>query len=676
MNTNLLKNSIRIKNLTSKNIKKEFLLRASDTFLSIVNSVKSGDINLNCSKAVINKIDFLEVFITKDKKSNKICADILLSQNRGQFNFFVNSDYLMARENNSNKIYKDFKNYLINGDLKIKRVEKKRKRLVAKRRINRINRNIPKVLFFKNILNSPDKERDSSWYHMGTLYIISALKYCRNRNISVIMSDSKISLDEGKFITEQDELEHILKNNPDINFIGITLFESYFEKVASLVKFIRKHSKAFIAVGGIMSSLAPKHVFVHLPEVNFIIRGQGEKIVTEIIDVLGAANIDSVLSREQEDKLNTLEGMLFFNCNTLISSNLDKLNLINNYDESKIDFSVVERNDVRNGINLYTSYGCNYSCYFCTTLFKNKFNSKSLENIDYILNDYKSTLIKLFGSFKNIPALAFGLSFYDDDFLGDAKRAIGFFRYIRNSPFHINFFQTGINSFFIRDKRKRINSKLLNSILPNLFKPKINIDELHLSGPIQDRTWIYIGTENFCDEELDRLGKGYKFQDISVVVNELSKKQIYQAHHMILANTHTSLDNIIDNLIKISKLKRAYGEYFNILHPVTSNLVSLFPSVSYRKIINSNLQNNLKVRKRLKINFYPEFDYPLIDKDIPRDGIVSKIADNSNLMFQKDRYYLNIFQNLLNFLNKLPEVRKQKNKNHIDKIIAGLKQAL
>ncbi len=110
-----------------------------------------------------------------------------------------------------------------------------------------------KVLLFKKIMSSSEKE-NNQWMATGTQYLASSLK---KEGAKIIFSNSGISLKRNEFITDLKELREILKENSDINFIAITLTESYFEKAEKLIKFLRKKTKAFIGVGGIMPTLTP-----------------------------------------------------------------------------------------------------------------------------------------------------------------------------------------------------------------------------------------------------------------------------------------------------------------------------------------------------------------------------------------------------------------------------------
>jgi len=493
----------------------------------------------------------------------------------------------------------------------------------------------PKILLFRNIFNSPDKEKNQ-WVSPGTLYLASSLKRAGFR---VVFSDSKISLEEDEFITGKKELEKILKDNPDINFIGISLCEDFFEKAQKLIEFLRKRTDAFIGVGGVMPTLTPEHVFVHLPGINFLVRGAGEFIFPALVKILAGKNINSRLDKKEKDKLCKLQGFAFRNKYYSVWSSLGEINKLRDYDRSVLDFSFLNKDDLTEGLNLFTSRGCFNNCFFCTTPGKGEYIAKSFANLKKILKDYHKRLKTIFGN--EIPAYAFNLSFNDDDFLADSKRVLDFFSYLGNSPFRINFFQTGINSFFkMKNGRytNEINRKLLNGFSPLIFS--------------SDKSSVYIGTENFCDSELARLGKGYDFSRVEKVVDALAKKQIYQVHHFIASNQLTTPQDLLDNLIKIAILKIRYGEYFKILVPIIPYLVSFYPSASYKIALTKKREKFLNIKRVLSLKGQPKYDYPLVANDIPMSAVTRKIIPILYNLFLNERDYAKILGTALEYFKQ------------------------
>jgi len=500
----------------------------------------------------------------------------------------------------------------------------------------------PTVLLFKNIFYSQRKE-ENDWISQATLYLASALK---KEQINVTFSSFKFFKNREDLKRGYKKLEELLKKNPDINFIGISLCEDFFEEAKRLIAFIRKRTDAFIGIGCVMPTLTPRPVFMHLPKINFLIRGAGEVIFPRLVKILDDKNINSRLDSRTRQDLLQLPGFVFRNKDETFFSSPEIINELQNYDSSVLDFSFIERENLSEGLNLFTSRGCYNNCFFCTTPGKGKFIAKSFEDLKKILNDYRKRIREIFGN--TIPPDVYKISFNDDDFLADPKRAISFFHYLKDSPFYINFFQTGINSFYKRrDNRYTdiMNRELSTSISPAVF------------GQQKNRTDLYIGTENFCDKELKRLGKGYGFSKIKKAVKTLSDNKIYQAHHLIASNQLTAPEDIMDNLIRICGLRFLHGAYFRVLDPIIPHLVSLFPSISYKKVIAEKRKKYLNIKKTLSLKGHPEYDYPLVENDIPVNTITREIIPIISGLFSTEKDYLKILDLTLCHLLILSEKR-------------------
>lgn len=513
-----------------------------------------------------------------------------------------------------------------------------------------------KILLFKNILNSSENSGGQG-LSLATLYLASSLK---KAGFEVILSSSQISLGKGDFITRKEELIKILKENPEINFIGLSLCEAFFEKAQILIKFLRKRTKAFIGVGGSMPTLTPKHVLTHLPEINFLIRGNGEEIFPRLVKILNGRNIDSPLINKTKKELSELKGFLFKKDESLIYSKLEQINHLKNTADL-IDFSFFKKEDFNDSLFLFSSSGCFNNCFFCSSPYKGKFFSISFKNLIGILKKYYLYLKKVFKD--DIPSSALRMAFLDDDFFANPKRAIKFFNYLKETPFKINFIQTGINAFYKRSKGKytnELNQKLLEVLSCDLFDPDKEID-------------IYIGLENLSDQELQRLGKGYDFAKAKKIIDILSKKRIRVAYHFIASNQLTTLDNLFENLVKFSNFQILYKNYFNILTPIIPYLVSLYPSVSYKAIVSNKQKKFLNIRKYLLAKGKPEYNYPLIENDIPIDREVRKFVPIIYDLFLAKKDYLEILNQSLSNLSLLKEKVSKKKKQEISQIIGKYK---
>jgi sulfatase maturation enzyme AslB (radical SAM superfamily) len=483
------------------------------------------------------------------------------------------------------------------------------------------------VLIFKNIMNCKDKE-DVDWFYQGSLYLISALTA---EDIPVKITDSRISLLDDETITDEEDFLDNLSD--DVNLVVISLSEFYIKKAASLIRLIREKSDAFVAVGGIMPTNTPEHVCVHLPDADFVVRGAGERILPRIVKILSGKKRGDRLSEEQKTSLSALQGLFANLPGCFISAESNMVNYLDNLDETRLDLSVLSEKNVREGLNLSTSRGCFNNCLFCTTVGRGRFRAMSYPGLIKLLMDYRQSLVEIFGDVQKIPKNAYKLSFNDDDFLGDKKRAALFFDFIRRSEFSINFIQTAIRSFYVRrtiaSDEPELDMSLMECLGPDLFHPESDHN-------------IYIGTENFSDDEISRLNKGYSYRYIKRVVHELSKRRIKQGHHLIFCNPDTRISDIFDNMIKITRLCVRYKGYFKILLPVIQSQVSLFGSASYKRY-----KDHVKIGEVLMAGGFPEHDYPLVLRDIPKDRIVHMLSEKTDEIFSGEKYHLECWQKSL-----------------------------
>lgn len=515
-----------------------------------------------------------------------------------------------------------------------------------------------KTLFFRNLFFSEEGKEDNESIHQATLYLASSL----NKNKKpIIISNAKFSK-SSEIISDKEGLDSLLRKNPDINLVIITLIEHCFDKTRELIHHIKEKVSAYIAIGGIMATLNPEHVFTHMPEANIVLKGDGEEVLPKLQSILEGTTPNSLLDEKRKSELSNLNGLIFRNKEDIIRSKDSTINKVKDLDKVYIDFSLMNKENLKEGLNITTSKGCNNGCFFCTSTDKGKFRAKTVEKIKDILNNYKKRLIEIYKKEEKIPDYALKLSIYDDDFLADRVRAIEFFKFIKKTKFKIDFIQTAINSFLIKEEKEYvIDDELIESMDPEIF----------VTGTIESESYsIYLGTENFCDEELKRLGKNYGFKEIEKVVMALDKKKIRQAHHIILTNTDTTLDNIISNLIKIAILKTKYPLYFDILRPIITNLVSFYPTLSYKKNKEKYGFQNLKIRKWLKSKKSPEMDYPIIEKDIPFDSEVKHISEKIGKYFKHMNYPEKVLEEIMLFLINKKESLKSKGieKDRITKI--------
>ncbi|MFH1691142.1 MAG: radical SAM protein [Candidatus Omnitrophota bacterium] len=486
-----------------------------------------------------------------------------------------------------------------------------------------------KVLLFKNLYAYASKNTNLS-YTLATFNLMSALK---NSGQKVVISSYKFSVSIEERAQQEKDLQDLLSNNPDINIIGITLSEDYFFSAKKLISFLVSHCKAFIGVGGVMPSLTPYHVLRHLPQINFLARGDSEKVFSEFAKILEGENRLNRLKDETKNRLSKLSGFYFKHRSFIAKQSLDKINGFEKNLGFVFDYNQLAPKELLDGVYAFTSRGCLNKCLFCSTPGNGKFISRDTR---YIFKNFNNYLKRVNNVFPKGFQEHLKVSFYDDDFLTDPLRAKEIFSYFKNSPLKINFFQTGIRSFFsknLKSKKRGLSLQLIRFLNPEIFFKKDSN--------------IYIGTENFSNNELKSLGKNYSYFMIQKVLKALSEKKIYQKHHLILSNQLTQLEDIFLNLFRIASLQIKWGEYFKILTPIIPYLVSFFPTKSYEIIKSSNRLKYLNVKEVLSNKDAPEFNYPLVKHDLPIDPYVRILVPEIEALFNQTHNYFKIFDMML-----------------------------
>ena len=465
-----------------------------------------------------------------------------------------------------------------------------------------------KVLLFRSLLEAPGKE-GADRLNQGTLYLASAL---RAAGAEVVLSDVKVS----RFAREpraREELERLLAANPDISLVALSLYDAYFEEAAALVSFLLERTRARIAIGALMPTRDPEPALVHLPGVDFLGRGAGEEILPKLAALAGP------LDAAAQGALLSLDGVLAVDGgHAAYWAGAESVLRIPDLDAARLDFSFLERRDAESGPAFCLSRGCGSACRFCTSPDQGRFHGKSAAEVGKVLAAYGRRLKELYGSWSAAPAEAFGIGFYDDDFLSDAPRALAVLEVVRRSPFYLRFLQASIRSFF---RGGILDGSLIDALAPELFAPQFG------RGGASRDPHLYLGTESFCDAELARLGKGYGAVQVEEAARALSRRGLRQAHHFIATNARTRPEDVLESLGRIVRLRAECGSAFGLLEPVIAHLVSFPGTPILRALQSEGLEGCVERRGVLSVPGFPEFDYPLTVRDLPADADVAAWAE-------------------------------------------------
>lgn len=258
-------------------------------------------------------------------------------------------------------------------------------------------------------------------YPIGLSYLGAVLEEKGNKVIVMNMGDKNWDSVKDKLRSE------IVKEKPDI--LGLSIMTSNRTSSFKLFKMAKELNKKIINVaGGVHSTILFEQMLKNYPQVDFIVRGEGEKTIIELLD--------AIEKRKGKGELQKIKGIAFKDGEKIViteprqrmsSAELNKLPLPKHeYFRYQIE---------RYGVAyVMSSRGCPFDCKFCPSqpMWGRMVALRSAENV---FGEIKY-LIKEFPNLKLI-------SFADDEFIIDNKRVIDLCKMIIDSELKIKWRCTG-----------------------------------------------------------------------------------------------------------------------------------------------------------------------------------------------------------------------------------------
>lgn len=232
---------------------------------------------------------------------------------------------------------------------------------------------------------------------MSLMYLSSALK---SRSIDVRLKDNCVDRKSmgdlslsNKYVSKF--LDLIAENVPDL--LGMTLFSGELNDIYEICRLIKRNFKSVsIVLGGPHATAMPGETLTQIPECDFLVRGEGENILVDLIRHLSG-----------EKSLREIRGLSFrengnnYHCEDAgITRDLDTVpfpdrdSLIDHYrrgDYRSLAFGMPA--DI-----ITTSRGCPFNCHFCSKVCR-QYRSRSPENvlseIDWIIANIKPQHIQV-----------------------------------------------------------------------------------------------------------------------------------------------------------------------------------------------------------------------------------------------------------------------------------------
>jgi len=181
--------------------------------------------------------------------------------------------------------------------------------------------------------------------------------------------------------------EKILEKNPDI--IGVHSITDNRFKAIALAKEIKKRNKdAVVLMGGPHFSLTAKNALELVPEIDYIIRGEGEKAVVQLLDILeNKGDISKVSGLAYRDK----NGQIIEKPLTELITNLDELPMPAwHLFDLKAYNKPIDGTNIRS-IGVLSARGCPNVCVYCAnarSVLRLRSPRNFIDEVEYLYKTY------------------------------------------------------------------------------------------------------------------------------------------------------------------------------------------------------------------------------------------------------------------------------------------------
>ena len=372
-------------------------------------------------------------------------------------------------------------------------------------------------------------------------------------SLGTVLKDAgeEVRIFDSSFDVNLERVKRALKSfQPDL--LGIYTLSDFYHSANDLVKF-GKVLGARTVLGAAHPTILPEQTLKDIPELDFLIRGEGEKAILELLKALrGEMDYSAVRGLGYRR-----DGGIVLNSVSEAGLNLDSLpiperELLENFHKY-----------LRSGaINLHISRGCPFNCSFC-----------------------QPTLRLMFG--RRLRWRSAGL----------VREEIG----ILNKRY-------GVREFFFHDDIFTVNKRWLGELVEGLnqgglvkgFRYVVNsrvdtFDE-EVARLLKEMGVYYVlfGLESGSQEVLDRLEKGTRVEQ-AYQAFELCKKFGFRTHaYIILAGLGESKDSLLETEKMIKELK-----------PNTVHISICTP------LPGTNLEREAREQGLINIDDYVDMDYYL-----------------------------------------------------------------
>lgn len=366
------------------------------------------------------------------------------------------------------------------------------------------------------LINPGSNQIKNRTEHLG----IACLKsYISLKNFTVDTIDLGL---EGK--TRSDIIQELIITNPEM--IGLSLLYATAQKGMKIILDLRKNGyRGKIVVGGYFSTFSSKEILSDFPQVDYVVRGEGELTLEELLN----------FQVKHQGNLKDIQGLSYRQKSQIIENParplIDNLDILPPPDRKYAD--VIRNHDSH--LRVYTTRGCWGQCAFCDIV--------SLYGISKGRAWRRRSVVKIVDE---IESLHYEYNtnhfiFNDDQFLVKGKKSIE----------------------FVEEFATELEKRLLN-IKFELMCRADTVDKIvmmRLKSIGLQR--VFLGLESFDSKQLSRFQKNISVKQNLRAVIILYKLKIDVIASVIFADAYTTLWDLLNQFVILYKLKK---KYFNSDH--------------------------------------------------------------------------------------------------------------
>ncbi|MGQ9454487.1 MAG: B12-binding domain-containing radical SAM protein [Armatimonadota bacterium] len=342
---------------------------------------------------------------------------------------------------------------------------------------------------------------------VGLGYIASSL---RQDGHKVEILDANISrLSTGRAI------RHVLER--DFGCLGITAMHDQWRFVVDVVKAVRSHKKkdVLITVGGYLPTLAPDLLLYRCPELDFIVRGEGENVIREVLSCV-----------ERNEDWRKVPGIAYLSDGEVVKNPLPPAHS----DLDSLPFparDVLISNPWLQRAPFSSSRGCFHRCVFC-----------SIKEFYALLGHHgrrdrsPSNVVDEMEHVLSVTGISYFV-FSDDDFIGPGEKC-------RARAYAI------ADEIISRGLRVRFSFECrADEVDRDLFK---RLMEAGLDA-------VFIGLESGSESQLERFRKGTTVEQNRKAIDTVRELGLKMDVGFIMFDPYVTVDEIEENMKFIRELK-------------------------------------------------------------------------------------------------------------------------